>query len=304
MKTMRRYIIPVLAVWAVLNLSCSKENRFYDPIENSEECLNSARASVDDFVFDNTTKAAISNVGAFTWTKSSDKIGVWPTLEAGEEEVASQVQFKAIAGGSSTVIFSGSGWGLMPNRKYFAYYPYKESAKANLFSGTYGVSSTQTANNSTSHLSSNIILYTSATAPAAKDTAEFRFHHLGSIMKMEILVSEENKDKTMTQVTISTADALFTRGFTFNPCADVPTVTATSKVSELTLKLGSNGAGFKPVDGKISVWFLIGPVDLSGQKINVTLGYASGQSEYAVQGVNQESGKAHLYELASINMWP
>ena len=295
MKT--KTIISVMTILAaVLLVSCTKES-VIDRIEN-EECLNSAQASVDDFLFDHATRAAVSNVGAFSWTRTKDLIGVWPTLEPGEEEIASQVQFKATSVNGASAIFSGSGWGLMPNRKYYAYYPYKSGVKANLFSGNYGISATQTANNNTSHLSTNIIMYTSGTAPASKDTAKFQFHHLGSIMKFDITIPEDNKDNVFKQVTVSSADSLFTRGFTFNPCADVPTVTATSAVNELTLKLGSNGAGFKPVDGKISVWFLIGPVDLSGKSLTISVQDGYGSYSGSVQGIDQKSGLAHLYEVS------
>ena len=290
----KKRLLPILTI-AALFAACSNEYIIEQIDEN--ECLNSARVTVDDFLFDNTTRAAISNAGAFTWTKSKDVIGVWPTLEAGEEEIASQVQFKAGNGGKATAVFSGTGWGLMPNRKYYAYYPYKDKAKANLVTGAYSVSATQTSNNLTSHLGSNIFMYTSATAPAAKDTAKFQFHHFGSIIKMDISVPEEIKDNAIKQVVISVDDSLFIKDFSFNPCADEPEITAISRVDELTLKLGSNGAGFKPVVGKISVWFLIGPVDLTGKTIKVSLLDDYGMYTGSVEGVDQKGGLAHLYEL-------
>ena len=291
----RNSILSLLAISAALFASCSNENVLFEADEH--ESLNSARMTVDDFVFDNVTRAAISNTGAFSWTKSKDVIGVWPTLAPGEEEIASQVQFKAGSGGTASAVFSGTGWGLMPDRKYFAYYPYKESAHANLVTGNYGISYTQSANNNTSHLSSNVIMYTSATAPAAKDTAKFQFHHFGSIIKMDITVPDQIKDNVIKQVEISTDEQLFMQGYAFNPCADEPKMESTSTVNSLTLKLGSNGAGFKPVDGKISVWFLIGPVDLTGKQIKVSLLDAYGLYTGTVEGVNQKSGLAHLYEL-------
>ena len=294
---MKRFnIISLFAISAALFTSCDNESIIQQ--NDGNECLNSARMAVDDFMFDNATRAAISNLGAFTWTKTKDLIGVWPTLEAGEEDIASQVQFKAGTGGSSTAIFTGSGWGLMPNRKYYAYYPYKANAKANLVTGTYGISSTQSGNNVTSHLASNIVMYTSATAPAAKDTAKFQFHQFGSIIKMDISVPDEISRNVMKQVVISTDDSLFIRDFSYNPSTDEPTLTAVSKVNELTLKLGSSGAGFQPVNGKISVWFLVGPVDLTGKKIKVSLLDSYGMYTGYVEGVDQKSGMAHLYELS------
>ena len=289
-------ILSLLAVSAALFYSCDNESIIQQIDEN--ECLNSARMTVDDFVFDNMTRAAISNVGAFSWTKTKDVIGVWPTLEPGEEEIASQVQFKAGTGGSSSAIFTGTGWGLMPDRKYYAYYPYKENAKANNVTYSYGIQANQSGNNVTSHLASNIIMYTSATAPAAKDTAKFQFHHLGSIIKMEISVPDEMANHVIKKAVISTDDSLFIREFSFNPCADEPTLTAISKVDELTLVLGSSGAGFQPVDGKIAIWYLIGPVDLTGKRIKVSLIDNYGMYSGTVEGVNQKSGMAHLYELS------
>ena len=89
MKT--KTIISVMTILAaVLLVSCTKES-VIDRIEN-EECLNSAQASVDDFLFDHATRAAVSNVGAFSWTRTKDLIGVWPTLEPGRAKLEAKQQ--------------------------------------------------------------------------------------------------------------------------------------------------------------------------------------------------------------------
>ena len=119
------------------------------------------------------------------------------------------------------------------------------------------------------------------------------------IIKMEIAVPDDSKSNVFKQVTLSTAEPTFTKAYSFNPCAEEPSITAESKVDALTLTLGSNGAGFAPVNGKLSVWFLIGALDLTGVDIKVEV-LDSGNKSYSatVGGVVQDGGKAHLYEVS------
>ena len=287
-------IFSILAATAFIVCSCSTDKDMV-PADNQGECITVAQADVDDFVFGTDTRTTISNTGTFTWTKN-DAIGVWPTLVP--DEPASQVQFKTTAGGASTATFSGSGWGLLYNRKYFAYFPYKAAAQQDLVSGTYSLSQTQTANDNTAHLGANDVMYSSATAPEEGNLAHFQFHHFGSLLKLVITVPEESKNNVFTQVELETAQPMFTQGYSFNPTADDPVITATSQADTYTLKLGSSGKGFAPVDGKLTVWFHLAPVDLSGQEIKVTALDNYGKYSGALQGADFQSGHARMCEVS------
>jgi len=281
-------IFSILAAAAFMVSSCSKE---LEPVQaqNQGECITVAQADVDDFIFGFDTKTAISNTGTFTWAKN-DALGVWPTPVP--DEPASQVQFKTTAGGAKSATFSGSGWGLLYNRKYYAYFPYKAAAQQDLVEGTYSLSQTQSANDNTSHLGANDVMYSSATAPEEGNLAHFQFHHLGSLLKLVITVPEESKSNKFTQVELKTAEPLFTQGYSFNPTSDEPVMTATSQADTYTLKLGSSGSGFVPVEGELTVWFHLAPVDLSGKEITVTAYDNYGVYSGTLQGAGFKSGHA------------
>lgn len=281
-------ILSILAATAFMISSCSKELETVQT-ENQGECITVAQADVDDFIFGMDTRTVISNTGTFTWTKN-DAIGVWPTPVPGEP--ASQVQFKTTTGGAQSATFSGSGWGLLYNRMYYAYYPYKAAAQQDMVSGTYSLSQTQTANNNTAHLGANDVMYSSATAPEEGNLAHFQFHHLGSLLKLVITVPEESTGNIFTQVDLKTDEPLFTQGYSFNPTDDEPVLTATSQADTYTLKLGSGGSGFVPVEGELTVWFHLAPVDLTGKDITVTVYDNYGKYSGTLQGAAFKSGHA------------
>ena len=110
----------ILATAALLAVSCS-EREFQ--MEQKSGIINEVEATADAFQTDLSTRASISNELKFSWKKSDDKIGVWPSLNIAEGTDASQVYFTANADGADAVLFKGSGWGLLPDRKYFAYFP-------------------------------------------------------------------------------------------------------------------------------------------------------------------------------------
>lgn len=286
-------IFSILVATVFVVCSCSGD-RDFAPAEVQGECIRVAQAEVDQFIFGKDTKTVISNTGTFTWTKN-DAIGVWPELVP--DEPASQVQFKTSTGGASSATFSGSGWGLLYNRKYYAYYPYKAAAQQDLVTGTYALTQTQTANDNTSHLGANDVMYSSATAPQEGNQAYFRFHHLGSLLKLVITVPEGSKSNKFTQVELQTAQPMFTKGYSFNPTADEPVLTATSQSDTYTLNLGSNGSGFAPVDGQLTVWFHLAAVDLTGQEIKVTVYDNYGKYSGILQGADFKGGHARRCQV-------
>ena len=191
----KNLLFTILAVTAAL-VSCNeKEFNNIQPIDGND-VIREVTTTADAFIMDNATRASISNQLAFSWKKTNDKMGVFPEIDLQEGTDASQVRFVANADGNTSVLFKGNGWGLLPDRKYFAYYPYADAALATKVTGTYTATFTQSANNGTAHLSNNIFMYTSATTPQDGNNALFNFHHLGSIMKLDITVPDDAKSST------------------------------------------------------------------------------------------------------------
>ena len=134
-------------------------------------------------------------------------------------------------------------------------------------------------------------MYTSATTPQDGNKASFNLHHLGSIMKIEVTVPQDAQSATFKKAEITLADSLFIEKFQYNPTSDDPALQAVTTTNIQTLNLN-----FTPTDGKLSLWFLIGEVDLTGKQITIQLTGGTGLFKGTFTGANQVRGKAHLYE--------
>ena len=295
------YFLSVLAAGLFTFSSCNNDNVFTQTGIDGDEVITDLVVTADDFIPQ--TRTSISNTLAFTWAQN-DKIGVFPSKEPEDLTPSSQVLFTATSGGAGTATFNGSGWGLMPNRKYYAYFPYSAQAVDTLVKFTYKSSATQTADNATSHLGANDLMYTAATAPAAGNTAQFQFHHLSSIMKIEITVPQTSANMKFSKVIVECADSVFPYVVSFNPTANDVKDNIESYINKLELTLGSNGAGFTPTDGKLSVWFMVGAADLSGKTFNISTYDGRNKLAGSFVGAEQKSGRAHLYEATVIRLNP
>jgi len=280
----------IIATAALMLASCGDKE--YQIQDQKADVFYEVQAVADAFELEPATRATISNELSFSWKKSDDKIGVWPSLDLAEGTDASQVYFTANAEGSDAVLFKGSGWGLLPDRKYHAYFPYAEKCAPDSAAGTYTATLTQSADNATSHLSKNIFMYSQATTPQNGNKASFNMHHLGSIMKIEVTVPQDAESLTFKKAEVSVADPLFIEKFKYNPTTDEPELVAMTTTSTQTLNLS-----FAPTEGKLSLWFLIGAIDLSGKQITIQLTAGTSMYSATFDGANQVKGKAHRYEV-------
>lgn len=289
-------IIPLLAIGMCLMASCSNESNELKSVVN-DDCITDVVIGVDDFKFGSETRSSISNSGQFTWTRG-DKIGVWPTLSANDNGIASQVLFQASAGSSNYVKFTGSGWGLVPNRQYFAYFPYSESATALKVMASYSNTVNQKANNSTAHLSVNDFMYTNATTPEAGNTADFQFHHFGSLMKIDITVPEGDNTGKFKTVIITASEPVFPHEIEYNPTALEPVPTVKSYYESQTITLGPDGAGLAPdKNNVITVFLLIGETDLSDLTLQVAAYDGCNSFIGSFKGKEQRGGRGCSYAL-------
>ena len=295
-------IFPLLAIGMCLMASCSNEGNELKSIVSDDgtasgDCITDVMFGVDDFLFGTETRTSISTDGQFTWSRG-DKIGVWPTLSAEDEGIASQVLFQASAGSSSYVKFTGSGWGLVPNRQYFAYYPYSESATAQKVVASYTNKVNQKTNNSTAHLSVNDFMYTNATTPEAGNVADFQFHHFGSLMKIDITVPAGENTGYFKTVIITASEALFPNEIEYNPTALEPVPTVKSYFEDQTITLGTGDNGFAPdKNNVISVYLLIGEADLTGKTLQVAAYDGCNSFIGSFTGKNQRAGRGCKYAV-------
>lgn len=244
----------------------------------------------DAFKMDNATRSTISNNLEFKWAKS-DKIGVWPTMDADPQEDASQVVFTT-SGTTQTATFTGSGWGLLPDHTYYAYFPYSATATPRQVSGSYSETLTQSANNNAGHLSKNDFMYSECAIPAKGNTAQFQFHHFGSIMKVVVELPETYVGATFAKTTIQLADSVFTKSFTYNPTSTEPQIVPVTRTDRQILN-----TKFAPADGVLVFWFLVDEVDLTGKTVNISVQTASKTLTGKFTGANQVRGQAHRYSV-------
>ena len=297
---MKKILFPI-AIFVLLFSACSSDD-FINEIEEHSGPINAATMTVADFEGDalatpTTLRTTISADGSFLWARG-DKVGVWPTLEEGEEPTASQVLFTVQEGaGTKSATFTGSGWGLLHNRTYYAYFPYNEEGMSNCITNTYQSGLTQMFNNTTFHLSANDFMYASATTPAEGNSANFQFHHLGSLMRIVVNLPAAASTTVFKTASISVAGgkSLFPLQVTYNPSSTEPVEQVVTKTSTLSLTLGLNGNGFKPTANTITLWFLTGATDLTGQNIYVNLSNATTTYSGVFAGANQLPGHARSY---------
>lgn len=286
------YLLSILVAGLMALNACMGDNVFVETDDNGDEVITDVLVSADAFVPQ--TRSMVSNKLLFTWA-SNDIIGVFPGPEKGDDSPSSQVMFKTSSGGAETAKFTGSGWGLIPLRKYYAYYPYTSTATDTLVKFTYKPSAIQKENDGTSQLGVNDLMYSSATTPGPGNTAQFQFHHLGSIMKIEITVPNESAGKKFTKVIVECADSIFPEVVSFNPTADVIKDSVETFTNRLDLTLSSDDKGFAPVDGKLSVWFMVGAADFTGKTLKVSTFDGRNALSGTFDGAEQKAGRAHLY---------
>ena len=282
-------IFTILTAGLFTFASCSNDTLLVQTEEKTDEVITELQVTADDFI--PFTRTSISNTLVFTWS-NNDMMGVFPCKNLDDPTPASQVSFGSYSAGAVTAKFYGSGWGLIPNRKYYAYFPYSETAADSIVTFTFKTSATQSSNNATSHLGANDVMYSSA-VPEPGNMAEFRFHHLSSIMKFDVEVPNDVASNKFSKVIISCSEPVFMAKSSFVPTVDVPELKAETLTNKLTIT-----TGFAPVEGKLSVWFMTGPVDLTGKTLTVTVFDTEDKYTGTVDGAELAAGKAHLFEVA------
>jgi hypothetical protein len=285
------YSFTILAAGLLAFAACSNDNNLGLTTPAQDEVITEMVVSADDFM--PLTRANISRSLGFTWG-NNDKIGVYPTKDPADPAPASQVAFTTSNNGKTLAKFYGSGWGLIPERKYYAYYPYQETAADSIVYFTFSSSVTQIANDTTTHLGTNDLMYASA-IPEAGNMARFQFHHLSSIIKLEVTVPEEVKTQKFSKLTIQAAEPAFISKGSFKPTADAPVLKAETLTDKQTITLGSGG--FAPTDGKLIIWLMAGAVDLTGKTLTVSIQDSYDKYTGTFQGAELLAGKAHLFEV-------
>lgn len=220
----------------------------------------------------------------FSWTSSD--------ITCAYTESATRIKLFAetISSDKHNVTLSGYGWGLVPNTKYYGYYPYNsdyhtQSLPMTALPISYTEQSQQ-GNSSTAHLSAFDFMTSQTTSTS--NACHFNFNHLGSIVRIECPV---NIDATISSITISAGDEVFTTAATMNVTNNE--VTATEKSTTFSLALND----VELTEGeKLVAYMMMSPVNLANVPVDITLTTSDGKTaKQTFIGPDMKPGK--LYSI-------
>lgn len=231
----------------------------------------------------------------FAWA-AGDKIGVYS--EVGPYPTI--FELSRLAEGNKKAIFKGTGFNLMGGATYYAFSPYDGNSddKTQVEMNYDGIR--QVTNGGYAHLGKYDYQWAKATAQGSTEAAniEFNFKHAGAICRFRI--NNLPQGVAFDKMTISNYN-IITRG-TMNLTQATPTIVKAAGNSNIqTVMLGAeDGSGITVgSDGKLTVYTMMAPVDLSGKTIAVSL-YEKGKSAstYLVSGKNMLAGGAHGFSTS------
>lgn len=260
-------------------VSCSNEGEVQNPTDE----ISRITMTAPDFGYLITrTDFDINESGAaFKWGEN-DTVGIFPNE-------GSQVYFPMTAGaGASSASFTGGGWALKSSASYAAYYPfvgdmYLDKTKIPV---SY-VGQTQTGNGSTAHLGAYDFMASAATT-AENGGVNFIFKHLGCLVQLTITVPEP---ASLSKVVL-TSSRDFTKTGTIDLTAETQVVTTETASNSIELEL--SGITTSEANESVIVYFMIAPIDLSGENLTISLHSADEIiRETEIIGKNFEAGRAY-----------
>lgn len=241
--------------------SCSNE----DGLESEEAIAKSGMTitteCVRNYITDESpiTRATLergTNGLDFKWSKG-DIVGLF------EQTGTQQTLMKMVSGeGTGTARFSAETFQLTPGQRLKAVYPTKLTTDSHIPVSWEG--QTQTGNNNWQHLVNYDYMVSDLTTPTAENSADFKLHHVGAILRVSAFVPDS---ATYNAVTLTTDDSIFTTEAILDIFGDT-LVVPTKRSNSITLHLDCvrTTGDFQ----KVSAWLMLVPVDLSDKRITVT----------------------------------
>lgn len=261
-------------------MACTNES---DEMQSDE--LREIVATADHFVPEADSRAFsfVNNSVEFAWA-DGDTIGIFPNTGA-------QAYFPILSSsaGTNTASFTGGGWALKSSSTYAAYYP---------FIGDFYMSQKeipvnyegqkQTGNASMVHLSAYDFMAASGSTPSS-GKVNFQFAHLGAFVQLKITMPQGG---TLSSVTLSADQAVFTTEGTIDLTASTPVIKSVKKSK--TLALHVEGVTTTPENNVATLYMMLAPVDFTNRTLSAIVKTSDGKSEtITLTGKNFEAGKAY-----------
>ena len=257
----------------------------YESEEMQSDELREIVATADHFVPEADSRAFsfVNNSVEFVWA-DGDTIGIFPNTGA-------QAYFPILSSsaGTNTASFTGGGWALKSSSTYAAYYP---------FIGDFYMSQKeipvnyegqkQTGNASMVHLSAYDFMAASGSTPSS-GKVNFQFAHLGAFVQLKITMPQGG---TLSSVTLSADQAVFTTEGTIDLTASTPAIKSVKKSK--TLALHVEGVTTTAENNVATLYMMLAPVDFTSRTLSAIVKTSDGKSEtITLTGKNFEAGKAY-----------
>lgn len=284
---MKRMFLLLAGVIVFLStfVSCREEAEEF----NSSNELREIIAIAKPFVSESGSRAFSVKKGnvEFAWAEG-DTIGIFPNTGA-------QAYFPILLGSesSNTANFTGGGWALKSSSTYAAYYPFigdfymsQKSIPVSYLGqkqvGCFADSTTIT------HLSAYDYMVASASTPTS-GKVKFQFNHLGAFVQIKIAMPQGG---TLTSVTLSADDEVFTTEGVVDLTAETPTIQPTNKSKTLILEV--EGVTTTEEDNVATLYMMLAPVDMTGKTLKAIVKTDAGVTEtITLTSKNFEAGKAY-----------
>lgn len=210
---------------------------------------------------------------------------------------------ESISANGTSANFNGSGFKLLGNNTYYAFYPYSSSAqsldKTNITVNYNGQSIE--SNGDFSSLGKYDYMYSKGTTNE-NGNVEFSFEHLGCAVEYNLTVPK-TAHYTSIQVGVE-EEALYFEG-TVNLTTEKPTIKLNEHTQDsiISVKLNPQNGGINvEKDSLLKVYMMMPPQNLIGKKLKIRL-IDNNQNWYVatIDGQNMRAGYTYHYEISKEN---
>ena len=282
---MKRIYLLLVGIIAFLStfVACTEEKEEFFSTNELREITATAKHFIPE-----TGSRAFSMVNGnveFAWA-DGDTIGIFPNTGA-------QAYFPILVGSetSNTASFTGGGWALKNSATYAAYYPFIGDfyMKQTEIPVSYlGQKHVYNAENPMAHLSAYDYMVASASTPAS-GKVNFQFEHLGTFVQLQITMPA---DETLTSVTLSAEDEVFTISGVVDLTEETIAIKPTEKSKTLALEV--EGVTTTEENNVATLYLMLAPVDMTGKTLKAIVKTQSGVTEtITLTSKNFEAGKAY-----------
>lgn len=275
------------------------ENEFVEPQPSQNNNTGNVYMDADDFCWDGVeTRSALNidgGIAKFSWTPG-DLVGILPDKGA-------QVYFEIpehADGVEQTdaerrrASFDGGAWALKAESNYAAYYPFVKDFDLDRTKVPVNYKDQKQTGATTAHLGAYDFMGARPSVTNANGGVTFDFDHVGALVLLRFTVPVAGT--MLKSVTLKAERELFVTEGTYDLTSDKSAgfpITASEKSSTMTVGLDYTT---KANDEEVTAYFMCAPVDLSAEKLEVTVAYGNAGKtfDFEVNGKNLKGGGAYL----------